>query len=310
MTLYDNLEEFHGLSVQDFKIAGDIDDLASVVPRLRCGYDDDGTLSDYLTELLEEPNAGAIRALVLGIWAENGESINATPQEAVEFLVMQKDKLPNLEALFVGDIVSEENEISWIQNSDMSAIWSAFPKLEEFGVRGSNGLRLGKINHRALRKLVVESGGMPAALVQEVLDANAPLEHLELWLGAEGYGASTSLRDFAELLAGRLFPKLKTLALRNSEFTTEIAVALASAPILERLEHLDLSMGTLRDEGAEALAASGRIAHLKSLDITHHYLSEEVQTRLAAATPNLIAGAAETPDEWDGELSYYVSVSE
>jgi hypothetical protein len=310
MALYSNLESFHGLPVQDFKITGDIADLSAVAPRLRCEYDDDGTLSDYLTELLAEPDAGKIRALVLGLWVENGETVDATPREAIESMVIQKDKLPNLEALFVGDIISEENEISWIQNSDMSAIWSGFPKLQEFGVRGSNGLRLGKINHRALRKLVVESGGMPAALAREALEANAPLEHLELWLGSENYGVSTTLRDFDALFAGRLFPALKTLALRNSEFTTEIAIALASAPILERIERLDLSMGTLRDEGAEALADSGRIGHLKSLDITHHYVGEAARAKLATATPNLIADEASTPDEWNGELSYYVSVSE
>jgi hypothetical protein len=310
MALYSNLESFHELPVRDFKIARDIADLSAVAPRLRCEYDDDGTLSDYITELLAEPGAGKIRAFVLGLWVENGETVDATPQEAIELLVMQKDKLPNLEALFVGDIISEENEISWIQNSDMSAIWSAFPKLQEFGVRGSNGLRLGKINHQTLRKLVVESGGMPAALAHEALEANAPLEHLELWLGDESYGASTTLRDFNDLLAGRLFPELKMLALRNSEFTNEIAVALASAPILEHIEHLDLSLGTLRDEGAEALAESGRIGHLRSLNITHHFVSNEALKKLGAATPNLIAGAAEEPHEWRGELSYYVSVSE
>jgi hypothetical protein len=310
MALYNNLERFHGLPVQDFKIARDIADLSTVAPRIRCDYDDDGTLSDYLTELLHEPDSEKIRALVLGLWAENGEAVNTTPQDVIELLVARRDSLPNLEALFVGDIISEENEISWIQNSDMSAIWSAFPKLTEFGVRGSNGLRLGKINHRALRKLVVESGGMPAALAHEALEANAPLEHLELWLGDEGYGASTALRDFDDLFAGRLFPELKTLALRNSEFTTQIAVALASAPIVERIEHLDLSLGTLRDEGAETLAESGRIGHLKSLDITHHFVSNEALKKLRAATPNLIAGAAEEPHEWRGELSYYVSVSE
>lgn len=310
MALYENLTSFHGLTVLDFKQAGDIPDLSTTAPRIRCEYDDPAGLPDHLTALLDEPGADTIQALVLGLWAENGEIMDVTPREAIELLVTSKDRLPALKALFVGDIISEENEISWIQNTDMSAIWSAFPKLETFGVRGGNGLRLGKINHRTLRKLVVETGGMPATLAHEALEASAPLEHFELWLGDEGYGLTTRLSDFDDLFAGRLFPGLKTLALRNCDFADEIAVQLAAGPLLERIEHLDLSMGTLRDQGAEALAASGRIGHLKSLDIRHHYISDDVLKKLAAATPNLIADKAQKPHEWRGELSYYVSVSE
>ena len=72
--------------------------------------------------------------------------IDATPTEAIELLVANKDKLPYVEAIFVGDIISEENEISWIQNGDMSPIWPAFPNLREFRAWGGNGLWLGKIN--------------------------------------------------------------------------------------------------------------------------------------------------------------------
>lgn len=310
MSIYKNLETFHDLPVKDFKAPGDIADFAAVATRLRCDYDDEDQLADHLTRLLEEPGASAIRALILGLWTQDGEAMDASPQEAIELLVASKDKLPNLVALFVGDIVSEENEISWIHNTDMSALWSAFPKLEEFRVRGTNDLRLGKINHGALKKLVIESGGLPAGIAREALEANAPLEHLELWFGDDGYGRTTEIGDLTALLEGKLFPNLKTLGLRNSEIANEIAVQLAASPILERIEHLDLSLGTFRDPGAEALAASGRIGHLKSLDVHHHYMSDEARQKLAAATPNLIVDEAEEADDWDGEPHYYVSVSE
>jgi hypothetical protein len=310
MAIYENLRKFHDLPVKDFKQSGDIADLSTVAPRLRCHYDEDESLADYLSCLLDEPGALSIRALVLGVWMEGGEAIDTTPREAIELLVASKDKLPNLEALFVGDIISEENEISWIQNSDMSALWLAFPKLKEFGARGGNDLRLGKINHRALKKLVIETGGLPAALAREVLEANAPLEHLELWIGDDGYGRTTEISDLNDLFDDKLFPNLKTLALRNCDFADEVAVRLGTSPILERIEHLDLSLGTLTNAGAEALIASGRIGHLKSLDIRHHYVSDDVRKKLAAVTPNLIADDAEKPGDWDGEPHYYVSVSE
>jgi hypothetical protein len=72
MALYSNLESFHGLPAQDFKIIGDIADLPAVASCLRCEYDDDGTLSDYLTEPLAEPDAGKIQrgARLLAISSE------------------------------------------------------------------------------------------------------------------------------------------------------------------------------------------------------------------------------------------------
>jgi hypothetical protein len=310
MTISQSLETFHGLPVKDFKKPGDISDLAAVAPRVRSEYDDKQTLIDYLALLLAEPGASEIRALVLGMWTKDGEVVDATPDTTIAWLVANRQRLPNLEALFVGDITYDEFEISWINNGDMSALWAAFPKLSEFGVRGGQGLSLGKISHNALRKLVVETGGLPGSVARQALEANAPIEHLELWLGVEDYGLSTTIEDLTELLEGRLFPELKTLALRNSDMAEDIASHLAVTELLERIEHLDLSLGTLRDRGAEALIASGRLGHLKSLNIEHHYLSPAVQAKLAAATPNLIADAPETPDDWDGEPHYYVSVAE
>lgn len=310
MTIHENLGEFFGKRVVDFKAAGDIADFASTAPRVRCEYDDQHTISDYLSIMLDEPGVAATEALVIGLWCENGETFEATPQTAIELLVSSKDRLPNLRALFVGDIICEENEVSWITSSDMSALWGAFPKLEVFAVRGSNELRLGKINHAQLHTLIVQSGGLGAGVVREALEANAPLRHLELWLGSEGYGANTSVADFSDLLAGRLFPGLETLALRNSEYADDLAEALATAPILDRVSTLDLSLGALTDRGARALIQSGKLGRLAKLDVTHNYLTAPVRAELEQATPMLVADDPKTPDEWDGEQHYYIALSE
>jgi hypothetical protein len=305
-----NLEIFHGLSVMDFNSSGDIANFATTAPRIRCEYDGDHELSDLLGMLLDEPGIQQVRALVFGVWMEGGEATEVSPRPAIELLVANKAKLPNLEAIFFGDIVSEENEISWITNGDFSPVWAAFPRLVEFGTRGGNDLRLGKIRHAALKKLVIETGGLPAGVAREALDSDAPIKHLELWFGVEGHGLSTTIRDLEPLFSGNLFPNLKTLALRNCDFADEIAERLTRSPLLDRIEELDLSMGTLQDRGALALAGSGRLDHLKRLEITHHYVSADALKTLAAATPNLIADEALKPDTWDGELHYYVSVAE
>lgn len=310
MTVGGNLGSFAGKPVVDFKASGDISDFGAVAPRLRCEYDGDHSLTDLLAEMLDAPGVASTSALIFGLWAENGETYEVSPKPAIEMLVAMKYKLPAITALFFGDIISEENEISWIEQGDYSAIWSAFSRLEQFWVRGGNKLRLGAVDHALLETLVIETGGMSRSVVREALAANAPLRHFELWLGADEYGADSSVEDFADLFADKLFPRLETLGLRNSEYSDAIAKALAASPLLDRIKTLDLSMGTLTDEGARALAESGRLGKLEKLDISHHYVSPGTVELLRATTPNLIADEPQEADEWDGKKQYYVAVGE
>jgi hypothetical protein len=310
MSFYENLKSFAGLPVLDFKKSGDIKDFTIVAPRVRCDYDDKETLVDFLSDMLDQPGAANITALVLGAWMENGEAYDVDPAKAIEFLVARKDRLSGLKALFIGDIISEENEISWIGQTDIAPIWGNFPELEEVGVRGSNGLRLGRINHAKLRKLVVQAGGLPKVVVHDALEANAPLEHLELWLGTDEYGGDSAMADLEPLMGGKLFPHLKTLGLCNSTYSDAIAERLATSPLLDRIAVLDLSRGTLTDKGAKALIASGKLGRLESLDIEHHYVSEAVVADLKNAVPNLNAADHQEVDMDDDEPYYYVAVSE
>lgn len=310
MSIYENLQNFNGKPVQDFVKAGDISDFGAAAPRVRCEYDENYKIEELLSLMLEQTGAETLDSLVIGIWMDGGEAVDVTPNNWIEFLVAEKSQLPNLSALFAGDIISEENEISWINQGDYSSIWAAFPKLHTFYARGGNGLRLGKINHNALEKLVIQTGGMPAPLVREALEANAPLKHLELWLGDENYGANTSVDDFQELLDGKLFPDLKYLGLCNSQYSDDLAEAVVDSAIIDRIETLDLSKGTLTDRGADALISSGKLANLKLLNVEHHYLSENKMTELKAATPNIKIDQPEEADEWGGEKHYYVAVSE
>ena len=306
----ENLQNFGGLPVKDFQAAGDISDFTKVCPRLRCEYDRKESLSDLLAVMYDQPGVQDATALVLGLWAENGDTYEISPQPALDMLVAFKDRLPALSALFSGDIVSEENEISWIGQGDYSAIWAAFPRLKEFGARGGNNLSLGTINHQELRKIVIQTGGMDQRTLREALAANAPIEHFEVWLGSKDYGADTGIEDFAELFAGNLFPQLHTLGLCNSEYADALAEAVAASPLIDRIKVLDLSGGALTDKGAKALIASGKLGNLERLDITFHYVSPEVLQELAQHTPNLIADDPQEPDDWDGKPYYYISVSE
>lgn len=151
-------------------------------------------------------------------------------------------------------------------------------------MRGGMGLVFGAARHERLRTLVIESGGLPAGVVRGVAACELPsLEHLDLWLGTSGHGGDAELGDLGPFLAGTRLPGLRCLALRNSEIQDEIASALAAAPVVARLEILDLSMGTLGDQGAAALLEGQPLTHLSKLDLHHHFLSEPMAERIRRA---------------------------
>ncbi|MBV9124451.1 MAG: STM4015 family protein [Planctomycetes bacterium] len=281
-----------------------------VALRLDLSYEEareGGRLTDRLAALLQDPAAGQVSALVIGNWSFEGE--NAAP--IVEALVAARDKLTNLKSLFLGDIVMEEQEISWIQQTDMSPLFDAYPELEHLRIRGGTGLSLGTVKHKHLQSLILESGGLPVEVVRAVGSAKLPaLEHLELWLGTPEYGGNATVEDLQPILAGKQFPKLHYLGLRDSEMADQVAAAVAQAPVLKKIRVLDLSLGNLSDEGAKALLASPAVAQLEKLDIHHHYVSKELVKQLKALGITVDAGDPEEPDEYDDEVHRYIAVSE
>jgi hypothetical protein len=306
VAISEHLTQFAGKPVRDFQAGEEWEDPAGTVPRLAVEYDSQVTAVDLFRELIGGGSADRLSGLIIGMWGS--EMYENPPVEIVEALVAAADQLPNLRALFLGEMTYEENEISWIQQSDVSALWDAFPRLEIFYVRGTNGLSLGKMKMNHLRQLTIESGGLPKSVLAEVSAAQLPvLEHLELYLGTENYGWDGSVKDLAPILSGELFPKLKYLGLRDSEIADDVAKAVAKSPLLDRIEVLDLSLGALADEGGEALLAAPAIKKLKKLDLHHHYLTDEVAERLRGLgiEVNLDDGQGDSDPE-----DRYVSVSE
>ncbi|MGH7172700.1 MAG: STM4015 family protein [Gemmataceae bacterium] len=272
MTIAQHLTKFAGLPVQQYDFGAKKRARKPCVYRVALEYEADTTFPELLDHFLTEYGGKELTALVLGAWSRDDMLGDAA--ELVESLVANRGRMPNLRALFFGDITYDECEISWINPGDLSPLLPAFPKLEEFRIRGVGDLTFGRLKHGKLRSFAIESGGLPAPLLQEVFEAELPkLEHLELWLGSPGYGGISIAAPLEPLLSGKRFRKLKYLGLRNSEITDAVASAAAEAPILARLAELDLSLGTLGDDGAEAILKSSAIRKLKKLDLHHHFIS-------------------------------------
>ncbi len=307
MTISQHAERFAGLPVVDWDAGRGIQDPSGTLYRIATEWDAERTWLDEFNLFLDDPASEHAPGIVVGLWSQEPES--AAP--VVEALVAARDRLPHVRAIFFGDITYEECEISWLEQSDLSPLFGAYPLLERLGVRGGNGLSLGNPRHERLKELTVQSGGLPASVVREIVGAHLPaLDHLELWLGVANYGGDVTVDDLAPILAGDLFPNLQYLGLRDSERADEIAAAVAQSPVLERLRVLDLSEGALTDKGAEALLASPAVARLERLDLHHHYCSDEMMERLEGLGIPVDVSEQKSPETYGDEVYYYVSVSE
>lgn len=269
---------FGGFDIEEW--AGEIEDPRETAIKVALAYEDEDRegikWGDKFGSFLEDPQSSKVRVLVVGSWGSQAMCEGTGSEELVEALVAARKQLPNLRALFIGDVESEECEISWIQQSDLSPVLEAYPNLQYLRVRGGQALELGALKHKHLQGLVLESGGLSGNLIRSIAHAQLPeLVHLELWLGSDNYGADYTIEDLKPLLSGAVLPKLQYLGLRNSEMTDAIAEALSGAAILKRIKVLDLSMGTLGDSGAEALASNPEIAKLAKVNVAHHYMTED-----------------------------------
>ncbi|GGL25137.1 STM4015 family protein [Planomonospora parontospora] len=268
-------------------------------------YDGEEPFEDYFTRFLADVDTTVVRELVFQMWG----SPHASSEQAVRMLAEAAERFPALRVIALGDIPSDECEISWIEQSDVTPLLEAFPKLEVLEVRGGSGLRLRPVRHEFLRVLRFESGGLPARAVQAVGACELPaLEHLELWLGVSRYGGDAAVEDLAGILSGEGLPALRHLGLQDSEIQDEVAAAVASAPVVARLESLALSMGALSDAGAEALLNGQPLTHLKRLDLNHNFLSDGMAERVRKALPGVAVELFER--EGAGNERRYVAVGE
>ncbi|MFI9822547.1 STM4015 family protein [Streptomyces sp. NPDC052013] len=318
MTIHGHLEKLYGLPAFTFPGPEDESELPepdAVAWRVTSDvYDADEEWEAAFARFCSAVDTTRVRALIVGAWQE---AYDSDPSGVIDALLAARDRLPALRALFLGDIVMEECEISWINQTDVTPLLAGFPALEEFAVRGGTGLRFPALRHEALRSLTMETGGLPVDVVRGVGASDLPaLEHLDLWLGTSWYGADSEAADLEPILSGARLPRLRHLALRNSEIQDEVAAAVASAPVVARLDVLDLSMGTLGDDGAAALLGGQPLTHLKKLDLHHNYISEPLRRRIretlepAGVEVDLDQDDADFDEDDDGTVHRYVAVGE
>lgn len=237
-------------------------------------YDEEATLEGKIAAYLEEHGSYELEAITIGNWTESYEN---SPEDIITYLVENKAKFPKLKKIFLGDIDSEECEISWINHTDAGPLLYQF-KLEEMIIKGATGLRLEAVITDTLKKLTIISGGLSKELLEDIVQAEIPqLEHLELYLGVEEYGFDGDISTIEPFMKRSNFPKVKYLGLKNSEIADEICEKMLASDMIKGLEVLDLSLGTLSNTGAKLILENiDKLGHLKTLDLTYNYISDEL----------------------------------
>ncbi|MFV8754875.1 TIGR02996 domain-containing protein [Nannocystaceae bacterium ST9] len=279
------------------------------------------TPTQVLRALLASPVACFLQRLTLGITDASYPTSLASGVAALS----AGPELASLRELMLGDFAyPEQCEISWVSVGDVSALPAKYPNLRSLHLCGA-AIELGDaLVHPKLESLWIETGGLPARAVRAVGRCQLPeLRRMEVWLGRNEYGGDGDIDMLAPLFAGEGLAKLEHLALINSEFQDDIAIALARSPILARLTSVALSMGILRDRGGRAiLAAADRFRHLSAIDLDFNWLSLAMATRLEQALPTLRIGERNEPrehaeddeddddEEDDDDFHYYTQVGE
>ncbi|MER7915552.1 MULTISPECIES: STM4015 family protein [unclassified Streptomyces] len=316
MSNVEHLKELHGLPAFEFEPEPqrELPEAGAVAWRLAVDPygDSDIAFEELWDRFLGAVDPAGIRAIIVGPW---GEAYDNDSEPIVSRLVKDRERLTGLRAVFIGDLEMEEAEISWIEQTDVTPVLAAYPRLAELGIRGGSGLRFPAVRHEGLRTLRFEAGGLPGEVVRGVAGSELPaLEHLDMWLGVPEYGGDATVADLAPVLAGGGFPALRHLGLRNSEIQDEIAAAVASAPVVAQLASLDLSMGVLTDEGMTALLGGQPLTHLTRLDLHHNYVTEAVAERVRAALEpsGVEVDLSEPGDTWEheGVVHRYTAVAE
>ena len=298
-----NLTEFHGLNVVDFEAGTPLADLDTTCCRIGLDWESEDTIVERLTALLGDPAVDRLKGLLIGAWFTE-DPYDGEVETTVAALVAASSQLASLTSLFVGDITSEQCEVSWIQQGDLSSLFPAYPRLEHFQSRGAEGLKIGPIHHDCLKSIRIESGGLPSEVLRDLGESSLPaLESLTIYLGADTSGWDGSVSDVEKLLANS-FPKLTHLALVDSEIQDDVTKAIVASDLLPQLTSLDLSLGVFTDDGANALlGAAGRLVNLNSIQIEHHYMSKEVEQKLASLPCQVELSDGNSPDD---EYKYVV----
>ena len=263
-------------------------------------YDEAEEGVNLMDKILKDKKLPSLKQITIGCWGYEGEDCS----DIADGIVENKEKFAHFEGLFWGDIDFEEQEISWIEQVDLSPVLDAMPLLKNLKIKGTNNLSIGKKPRPNLKSLEIISGGLPDSVVEDILGSDLPnLEKLVLYVGVEDYGFDGDMNVFRPLFSKDRFPNLKWLGIVDAEEQNTVVEMFLESDILPQLETMDISAGVLTDEGARLLLDHvDKIKHLKFINMKYNYLSDEMKKELQKSLPMKID--VSDSQEYDDDYSY------
>jgi hypothetical protein len=235
--------------------------------------------------LLQDPQASKVEALICHLSDYRCRyEISRDFDSYIEALFENRDLLTNLKALFLGDCQNSKYKKSYLGLGDISLILKSYPNLEVLQIRGyCQELECEQQLHSNLKTLIIETLDISDVAIYQFCSLQLPaLEYFELWMGRTyQHSCNQTIDSLKPILFGKSFPNLRYLGLRSSDYADAIAEAIhessfmAESPIIDNLEVLDLSMGSMTDTGLESLINCESIANLHTLNISHNCVSPE-----------------------------------
>ncbi|WP_116243919.1 hypothetical protein [Nocardiopsis sp. FIRDI 009] len=234
---------------------------------------------EYFTETVDTT---AVTALVVGGAVEGDEA-----EDIVLALIHHSERFPELRSLFVGEI---DDGRTTTHEAEIAPLFAALPGLTDLRCCVSDDLEFGRVEHAALRRLVIHSTALSPRVVEDVAASDLPaLEHLEMWSGERFADAQHEweAEAFERLAHSTTLPALRHLGLRDFTFMDEIVALLARGPLVRGLDSLDLSRSFLTDTGARLLLGDPAFHGLRRLDLrrpdrARALLSSDTASRLVA----------------------------
>ena len=248
-----------------------------------------GTLAkDVLVPVLDHPSGKFVAEIAIN---ENGESDDDL-QDIID--VLAKRAPATLRKLHIGDNV---DQISWYRVGNLGKLWKAVPKLTHLDIEAGE-FTLGTLDLPNLEHAVIKTGGLTKANMKSIANANWPkIEHLEIYIGQEDYGASTTIKDILPLLDRTDLKKLKYLGIKSAEFQNDLVPVLAKSRLVRQLENLDISQGVLTDDAFDAFMQHKDAWEHLIIDISESYMSKKKWQQLSPLCRLVIAKEMRADDD-------------
>lgn len=251
-------------------------------------------LAALLADFLAHPSARFLRDLtVREVWSDvDDEAVldpivraiaeTEGPYDALRTLSLEKE---------------DETYASWeITNAD--PLFLDLPALESLAIR-AEFLSVGELGDPRLRHLRLEH-----CVTSGVLRAIARTTWTELIeLDLDLSRAANSPSDLAALFSSpERVPRLRRLRLRGANHTDELADLLLESRMIDGLEVLDLSGGSMSDDVARTFASrAGVFARMKRLDVSGNMMTRDGYDALRSLPCKVVFGEqVQAEDRYDG----------